>query len=286
MKFYRAYVEITNICGLECNFCPTKINPTHTMKLDFFEKVLYQLSPYTKEIALHVMGDPLILTNINMYLDLAYKHGFKVMITTSGYYLNQHSNIFHPSLKQINISLNSFNKNSTKKTFEEYMSGIFSLCQNRVNEDIFINLRLWNLDDKGSENSYNKQIFDRLEKYFKIKFPKDLLINPPKSFRLDKKILLHFDSYFEWPSLQSSHFSHNFCHGLSSQIAILADGRIVPCCLDGDGIIELGNLHTNSLEDILETQRVKKIQKNFKNNIAYEELCQKCTFKDRFNENL
>lgn len=286
MKFYRAYIEITNICGLACSFCPPKTNPATTMKLDFFEKILCELSPYTKEIALHVMGDPMVVSNVKDYMDIAHKHNFKVMITTSGYYLNNHKNIFHPSLKQINISLNSFNKNALKCTFEEYMSGIFKLCKNRDDEDIFINLRLWNLDKSGSENVYNKQIFDKLEEFFQIKLPKDLLTNPPKSLRLDKKILLHFDSYFEWPSLTSSHHSNGFCHGLSSQIAILADGKVVPCCLDGEGKIDLGNLHVDSLEKILNTKRVKDIQEGFRNKIAHEELCKKCNFKDRFNEDL
>ena len=198
MKFHRAYVEITNICGLKCSFCPPKINPTTTMQLDFFEKILLDLEPFTKEIALHVMGDPLTLTNLNNYLDLAHLHGFKVMITTSGYYLKNHKNLFHPSLKQINISLNSFHKNALKCTFEEYMSGIFTLCKNRDDENIFINLRLWNLDKSGSENSYNRQIFDKLEDFFQIELPKNLQTNLPKSIRLDKKILLHFDSYFDF----------------------------------------------------------------------------------------
>jgi radical SAM protein with 4Fe4S-binding SPASM domain len=284
MKFHRAYIELTNICGIECSFCPPKTNPTVTMSVDFFEKVLKELSPYTKEIALHVMGDPLILSNINEYLDIAQKHNFRVMITTSGYYLNKHKDIFHKVLKQINISLNTVNKNALKCTFDEYISGIFTLCANRSNENIFINLRLWNLDESGSENFYNRQIFDKLEEFFKIELPKDLLTNPPKSLRLDKKILLHFDSYFEWPSLKSYHYSDGFCHGLSSQIAILADGRVSPCCLDGEGIIDLGNLHVESLRDILNTKRVKDIQEGFKNKIAHELLCQKCSFKDRFSE--
>jgi len=283
MKFYRAYIELTNICGLECSFCPPKQNPTATMKLDFFEQVLLQLSPYTKKIALHVMGDPLALKNINAYLDIAFKHDFEVMITTSGKYLNQHENIFHKSLKQINISLNSFNKNTMKISFDTYIDNIFILCQKRTDDEIFINLRLWNLDEHGSENSYNLQIFTKLEEYFKVEFPKDISINPPKSLRLSKKILLHFDSYFEWPSLKSTHESNGFCHGLSSQIAILADGRVVPCCLDGDGIINLGNLHVEKLKDILNSQRSHDIRDGFKNRIAHEELCKKCTFKSRFN---
>lgn len=283
MKFHRAYIEITNICGLNCSFCPEKTNPTQTMSLENFENILIQLKNYTNEIALHVMGDPLTLSNILKYLDIAQIHAFKVTITTSGYYLNNHKNIFHKSLKQLNISLNSFNKNAQKCTFDEYMQGIFDVCKKREDENIFINLRLWNLDDDGSENIYNTLIFQKLEEYFAIKFPKDILTNTPKSIRLAKKILLHFDSYFEWPSLKNTIMTDGFCHGLSSQIAILVDGRVVPCCLDCDGVIELGNLNTTTLKEILSTQRVKNITESFKNNKAYEELCQKCRYKDRFN---
>ena len=283
MKYHIVYIEITNICGLECSFCPPKTNDTATMKLDFFEQILLQLVPYTKKIALHVMGDPLVLGNIKEYLDIAFKHGFEVMITTSGKYLNNHQNIFHQSLKQINVSLNSFNKNSMKISFETYMDGIFKLCEKRVDDDVFINLRLWNLDENGTENAYNQKIFKKLSDYFKVVFPQDILTNPPKSIRLAKKILVHFDSYFEWPSLKNTHNSHGFCHGLSSQIAILANGRVVPCCLDGDGIINLGSLHVSSIKEILNSKRATDIVEGFKNHKAVEELCAKCSFKDRFN---
>lgn len=284
MKFHRAYIEITNVCGLECSFCPPKINPTKTMSLEFFEHILGQLKPYTKDIALHVMGDPLALSNLNSYLDIAEKQNLRVMITTSGNYLGKHENVFHNSLKQINISLNSFNKNSMKMSFDAYMDEIFRLCESRVDDEVFINLRLWNLDKEGSEQVYNEQIFQKLSSYFNIQFPEDIQSNPPKHFRLAKKILLHFDHYFEWPSLNSTHKSDGFCHGLSAQLAILADGRVVPCCLDGDGIMDLGNLHEWSLEEILNSKRAKDIVNGFKNHKAHEELCSKCTFKDRFNE--
>jgi radical SAM protein with 4Fe4S-binding SPASM domain len=283
MKFHRAYIEITNVCGLECSFCPPKINPSKTMSLDFFEQILLQLKPYTRDIALHVMGDPLALSNLHAYLDIAEKLNLRVMITTSGNYLGKHENVFHPSLKQINVSLNSFNKNSMKISFDDYINEVLRLCEKREDDEVFINLRLWNLDEEGSENAYNQQIFDKLSRYFNIEFPKDILTNPPKQFRLAKKILLHFDSYFEWPSLKSSHHSDGFCHGLSAQIAILADGRVVPCCLDGDGIMDLGSLHERSLEEILNSKRATDIVEGFKNHKAHEELCGKCTFKDRFN---
>ncbi|MDX1808517.1 MAG: SPASM domain-containing protein [Sulfurospirillaceae bacterium] len=282
-RFHKAYIEITNICGLECSFCPTKTKPKMVMELDFFEKILMELSPFTKDIALHVLGDPLALSNLKSYLDIAQKYKFNVMITTSGNYLSKHEDIFHKSLKQINISLNSYNKNNMKCTFDEYMDEVLKLCEKRVDDEVFINLRLWNLDENRSENPYNQQIFKKLSSFFKIKFEEEMILNPPRSIRLAKKILVHFDHYFEWPNLSSSNSTDGFCHGLSSQLAILADGTVVPCCLDGEGVVDLGNLHSSSLSDILESQKAKNIIDGFKKHKAVEELCKKCTFKDRFN---
>jgi radical SAM protein with 4Fe4S-binding SPASM domain len=94
--------------------------------------------------------------------------------------------------------------------------------------------------------------------------------------------LLHFDRYFEWPSLNGTMLSEGYCHGLSKQIAILADGRVVPCCLDGEGIIDLGNLHATNLGKILTSKRSQSILKGFEQGICVEELCKKCSYKERF----
>ena len=102
MQFHRVHIEITNICGLACSFCPPKLQPSKTMSLELFAKVLTQLQDYTKSLAFHVMGDPLILSNLNDYLELAHSYGFEVELTTSGYYLNnlENSIIFHPCVRQ------------------------------------------------------------------------------------------------------------------------------------------------------------------------------------------
>jgi radical SAM protein with 4Fe4S-binding SPASM domain len=282
-KFHKVYIELTNICGLTCSFCPTKETKTNTMNLDFFEDILIQLQPYTKDIAFHVFGDPLALSNLEKYLDIALKYNFKVHITTTGYYLNKFDlNIFlHKSIKQINFSLNSYNKNEMNLTLSEYLKPMFELCDLKLTNKIhsFINFRLWNLDEKNSELDFNSKIFSDLSKKFNIDLSN---IDYSKSKRLENQILIDFDKYFKWPSLHDTEESNGYCHGLSSQIAILAKGTVVPCCLDSFGIIDLGNLHTSTLKDILFSKKALDIVEGFKNNIAIEELCKKCTFKSRF----
>jgi len=282
-KFYKVYIELTNICGLTCTFCPTKNTKTFTMNLEFFENILLQLKPYTKDIAFHVFGDPLAMSNLEHYLDLSLKHNFKVHITTTGYYLKKFDlNLFlHKSIKQINFSLNSYNKNEMKMTLNEYLSPMFELCDLKLQKKIhnFINFRLWNLDDANSENKFNAEIFQKLSQKFNI----DLLdIDYSKPKRLENQILIDFDKYFKWPTLEDQKETNGYCHGLTSQIAILSNGIVVPCCLDSFGIINLGDLHQKSLKEILFSKKSLDIVEGFQKNIAVEELCKKCTFKNRF----
>ena len=288
MKFYRIYIELTNVCGLSCSFCPTKELPNKQMDLDFFDSIIKQASDYTNEIACHVVGDPLTQSNLEAYLDIIHHYGLKAMLTTSGYFLKKHSydTLFHPCVKQINISLNSFNKNDTSLTFEQYITPILNLCheKRKREEELFINLRVWNLDEIMSERTFNDMLFEKLSSAFNTHLSLNAIYKDrPKSIRLASKVLVHFDNYFEWPSLKNKNYGHGTCQGLASHIAILASGKVVPCCLDCDGIIELGDLHESSLETILSAKRTLAMIEGFKEGKAVEELCQKCSYKDRFN---
>jgi radical SAM protein with 4Fe4S-binding SPASM domain len=280
-------MELTNVCGLSCSFCPTKVLPSKEMDLSFFESVIVQAKAYTSEIACHVVGDPLTQSNLHDYLDIIHKHGLKAMLTTSGYFLKKHSydTLFHPCVKQVNISLNSFNRNDTSLTFEQYISPVFALCNAKLEreEELFINLRVWNLDEMMSERTFNETLFGKLSSTFDVDLNLDSIYKErPKSIRLASKILVHFDNYFEWPSLKNKIYGDGTCQGLQSHVAILASGTVVPCCLDCDGVIELGNLHTESLDSILSSKRARAMIDGFKVGKATEELCQKCSYKERF----
>ena len=287
MKFYRIYVELSNVCGLKCSFCPAKSLPSCKMDLDFFADVISQCKNYTDEIACHLMGDPLTLSNLSSYLDIIHNYGLKSIITTSGYYINKHNfaDIFHPSLKQLNISLNSYNKNDLTLSFKEYIEPIMEICEYKISQNIdkFINLRLWNMDESMSDKEYNTKVFNILKDRFGINLDiQKIYQDKPKNIRIANKILLHFDEYFQWPSLSNPIYGHGKCLGLKSHIGILCDGRVVPCCLDDKGVIDLGNLKEKFLSDILNDKRAIDIKEGFKQNKAVEELCLKCSYKKRF----
>ncbi len=289
MKFYRIYIELTNVCGLSCSFCPTKELPSKVMDLDFFESIVKQAKDYTNEIACHVVGDPLTQSNLRDYLDVLHRYGLKAMLTTSGYFLKKHTydTLFHPCIKQINISLNSFNKNDTSLTFEQYINPVLALCEAKLarNAELFINLRVWNLDEMMSERAFNETLFEKLSSTFETNLNlQNIYEERPRSIRLASKVLVHFDNYFEWPSLNNKIYGDGTCQGLQSHVAILASGKVVPCCLDCDGVIELGDLHESTMDEILTSKRAVNMLEGFKEGKAIEELCQKCSYKERFND--
>ena len=73
-----------------------------------------------------------------------------------------------------------------------------------------------------------------------------------------------------------------FCHGLRRQLAVLCDGTVVPCCLDGEGELALGNLFRQELEDILRGERAAAIHAGFDARRPVEELCRRCGYAERF----
>lgn len=171
-KFHKVYIEITNICGLKCSFCPTKDTQNQTMDINLFNNICKQVKYYTKDIALHIFGDPLVLSNLNQYLDVALEHNLRVHITTTGYFLNNFNlNLFlHKSIKQINFSLNSYNKNNMNISLDEYLEPMFKLCDIKLKNKIhnFINFRLWNIDN-SDDKEFNQEIFNKLSNKFNIK---------------------------------------------------------------------------------------------------------------------
>ena len=90
------------------------------------------------------------------------------------------------------------------------------------------------------------------------------------------------DNEFIWPSLSNKE-SNGYCFALKTQIAILVDGTVVPCCLDSNGEVPLGNIFTDSFKNIINSDRFNSIKKSFEDRKPIPELCKKCTFKNRFN---
>ena len=282
----KVYIELTSKCGLSCDFCPSTNRSTSIMDIELFATLNSQVKKFTNDIAYHVVGDPLLVDNIGEYLDISHKAGLNVHITTAGYYLlpSHAQTLNHPAIKQINFSLNSYRGNNLSITLEEYLEKIttFTVEFKKLNSKSFINYRLWNQEDDNSYKEYNSEviriIFDKLGSQ-----RTESEYDPSKRLRVLSKVLFNFDSLFEWPSLDADFVSDKgYCHGLSSQMAILSSGEIVPCCFDYEAVINLGNAKEDSLKTILEKPLSQNIIDGFKSGIITQELCKHCAYRSKF----
>jgi len=289
-RFKKFYIEITNICNLSCNFCPKTCRLPEFMSIDTFEKILDQIKPHTDYIYFHVKGEPLLHPNLDQFLDLSYKKGFNVNITTNGTLIsNVKGNIMlAPSLRQINFSLHSFDGNNDACNKDVYINNIISFIKEAIDKtDTLFSLRLWNLDKNNTTNHKahkNRDLLYIIEDAFNLSYKIEEEINPGKGLKICDKVYLNQDYEFEWPDLFAiEDNSPGFCYGLRNQIAILVDGTVVPCCLDGEGIINLGNIHKTNFSKILEGQRTTNIFNGFSRREVVEELCRKCGYRKKFN---
>ena len=86
----------------------------------------------------------------------------------------------------------------------------------------------------------------------------------PKNIKIDRMIFFNFDEYFNWPNLNNEFVSNKgFCYGLDSHFGILSSGIVVPCCLDKDGIINLGNTNTTPIKRYSKLKKSKRYTKWF-----------------------
>lgn len=240
------------------------------MSLELFEKINFELKNFTNQISYHIVGDPLAISNLSDYLNISEKANLKVNITTAGTYKFDYKLLTHPTIRQINFSLNSFNANNLNISLKEYLFYIFEFCNFSLNYgERFINLRLWNGDLENSAMEYNRAVLNLAKEFFGVEI----------ETRVAKKVLFNYDNYFEWPNINDNFIRDSgTCYGLISHFGILSNGTVVPCCLDKDGVINLGDLKTNSLKTILSSQRAKNIRDGFMKNILNEELCKKCRY--------
>ncbi len=274
MKFKKIYIELTNHCNLSCSFCSKDTREKQFIKVTEFEHILKEIKPYTKTIYLHVKGEPLLHPKLDALLTLTDNNLFRVNITTNGVFLPKNVEIInkHPSVKKLNISLHAEYKDSA--IIEEILEE-----STKLREDIIVIFRLWTL--KGKElDKKSTNIVERLKRKFNLSSDIVEKIKQEKNIKINERVFVDKEEEFTWPQ-KTSHKSCGYCMALKTQIAILVDGTVVPCCLDSNGVINLGNIYKESFESILSSPRLQALRSSFQDRKPSEELCQSCTFKEK-----
>lgn len=288
-KFKKFYIETTSICNLACSFCPPTHRQAKFIGIEDFTKILDDIKPHTDYIYFHVKGEPLLHPKIDQLLDISHEKGFKVNITTNGTLIrkNAHKLLGKPALRQMNFSLHSFDGHEGSTDREGYITSILSFVREATAaSDMLVSFRLWNLNrdnETNLERSRNRATLELIEKEFGLDYRIEEKVIPGSGIKLTDRIYLNQDHEFDWPSLQAKEDDgRGFCHGLRNQAGILVDGTVIPCCLDGEGVINLGNVYETSFSEIIEGERATRLYEGFSRRVAVEELCRKCGYRQRF----
>lgn len=273
----KAYLEITNVCNLRCSFCPGTKRPPRFLTAEEFSILAGRLRAHTDYLYFHLMGEPLLHPELKTLLRIAEELGFRVIITTNGTLLDKAGETLLASaaVHKVNISLQSFEANVGGE-LAEYIEQCASFAARAAQNGKICVLRLWN---NGGLSSLNDEIKSILRQYFPGAWRESR-----RSLALADRVWLEPGDKFDWPDAGLDELGERcFCYGLRDQIGVLCDGTVVPCCLDHDGDVPLGNLFETSLDEILSSPRARAIFEGFSRRRAVEELCRRCGYARRFN---
>ncbi|MBQ4065723.1 MAG: SPASM domain-containing protein [Clostridia bacterium] len=276
----KAYFEITNVCNAACTFCPGNRRDPRFVSEKEFRTVLDRLKGRVEYLYFHLMGEPLLHPEVRSFARIAKANGFRVMLTSNGL-VSREAGIplaKDGNLHKISLSLHSYEANAFGIPLEEYLDGCFSLADRASDLGTVCVLRLWNRKAGDTEGTgLNTAILDALHDRFTDEW------SPVRcGYRLKPRLFLEWGERFSWPGELPPSDEPLFCYGLRNQIGILSDGTVVPCCLDGEGHMALGNLFSDDLETILSSPRAKTIYDGFSSRRAVEPLCRTCGFATRF----
>lgn len=269
----KAYLEITNVCNLSCSFCHGTKREPKFISIEEFKIAATRLRPFADYLYFHLLGEPLLHPDLEEFFEISHSLGFKVNITTNGTLLWEKSDILlnAKALRKVSISLHSYEVNSIGMTLDGYLGMCFDFCKKCAEKGIIAVMRLWN---KGGADRLNAEILEKMHLYFDGEWQQLY-----SGFKLQEYVFLEWGEFFDWPDINAKDYggSHS-CYGLRDQVGVLCDGSVVPCCLDAEGDITLGNIFESELSEILSSPRAEDLKKSFQTRNVTENLCRRCGY--------
>lgn len=269
----KAFLEITNVCNLNCDFCHGTKRKKEFMTPDNFRIAAMNLRSFAEYLYFHLMGEPLLHPELKTLFEISKEMGYKVIITTNGTLLNEKEEILlsAPALHKVSISIHCYEANKMGISIDEYLQSCFEFCEKASRNGVISVMRLWNI---GGKEELNEYITGKMKEFFGSSW-KEIY----SGYKIKENVFLEWGEKFDWPDENGEYISeYHSCYGLRDQVGVLCDGTVVPCCLDADGAIPLGNIFETTLEEILSSKRAANLKRSFEAKRVCEELCKKCGY--------
>lgn len=267
----RCYLEITNVCNLSCSFCPKTERKKHALTPEEFDRLTDRLQGKVQFLYFHLMGEPMLHPQLPEFVQMARQKGFVPVLTTNGTLLARGKRLIEAKPHKIQISLHSHEGNG-KEHPDLYIQEVMDFAKEAAANGVIVVLRLWN---EGGQDHNNALLLDLMAQHQPQPWTQRA-----DGWKLTQNLYIEFDRKFEWPDGEREEYEEKdvFCYALRNQIGVLVNGSVVPCCLDHAGDIVLGNLFEQSLEEILDSPRAKRLYEGFTRHEAVEPLCRRCGY--------
>ena len=103
----RCYLEITNVCNLDCAFCPKTKRRKGALTMEQYDALTDRLKGNVKFLYFHLMGEPFVHRDLAQMVAMARDKGMVPVLTTNGTLLKGGEGVLDSRPYQIQISLHS-----------------------------------------------------------------------------------------------------------------------------------------------------------------------------------
>jgi MoaA/NifB/PqqE/SkfB family radical SAM enzyme len=296
-KPYSALIEVTNICNLECPLCPTGEHTLNrkpqNMSFETFRKIVDEIAPYCVEVNLTNYGEPLLNKEIYDMVYYAKQKKLRVIMGTNAHFLKDDQNrraLLMSGIDEIYFSLDG----AEQRTYEKYrVRGDFSLVVDNIRNLIELKRKMQVgkpvielqflvmkhnegdiekmrklADDLGVDRLAFKPVGFNNADWDREEIVREFLEFEPTQEKY--RIYKHEDAMLTWEKEV-----RNFCQALWTGLTILADGTLVPCCLDPRGELVLRHVD-DGIFNAWNGERYRNLRKQITRNKKQIKLCARC----------
>ena len=286
------YIEPTNICNLQCSFCFHANNAMRrkkgTMTFKTFKRLVDDVKSFKPNLVLHHSGESFVHKELFDFIRYAKKAGLRVSLTTNGTLVDKNDfEILDTGIDGINISLAGVDKEDYANVrpgteFDTLMENITALAKNKLKRNLATKLTI-----NVVETKFNRPKIPLFKKRIESINGIDgvivrRLMDWGGTLDISK---LHITPFWRsWAMYANKYFKlatkGTLCEAINDGGAILWNGTVVPCCIDFNGTMTLGNINEQKFLDIWNGEKSNQIRKMLRSveNTKKHPTCGPCRF--------
>lgn len=246
-------IETTNLCNLKCRMCPQSVKTPGVargcMRFELFQSIVTQIAAFPENreslFYLHICGEPLLHKDLVRFVRFAAESGLRPILTTNATLLTRDKalQLIQAGLSRIEFSFEGLDAATYESIrigahFEGVSKNIRTFLELNRDAGSPIHTELVIVDLPDLDPQRVKDFADRMRSDFDT---------------------VNISGYFDWLGrVDTAGFEREEyvgCSSVDSDLNVLWDGRVVPCCLDVDGAMVIGDFTKQSYLEVLSSLR-------------------------------